>query len=396
MRREPSTAENDIQLHFSVKDTGIGIKPERQKKVFEAFTQGDGSLTRSHGGTGLGLTIASQLVQLMDGVLSFESEAGCGSTFSFNAHFAAALDSERRPAVPDAADLAGLSVLVVDDNAANRHFLEQMLSGLGTLPTLAANVPEALAALRLAQKSGQAFPLVLTDCHMPQADGFVLVENINKEPAIAGAVIVMLTSAGQRGDAIRCRELGIASYLPKPIKRSELRDAIRLALGAQAAKLNQPALITRHVMREQRQTGRILVVEGTGVERSVVAHLLRKRGHTVVLANNGREGLTILNREAADGFDCVLVDSQATDMDCCEFTARIRERERTTGFHLAIIGMTANGIDADKSPYLQAGMDAFLSQPFESGDSVDIIESCITKFKKSDSSKGSQNSIRRG
>ncbi len=311
VRRAASTAQNDIQLHFSVEDTGIGIRPELQKKVFDAFTQGDGSLTRTQGGTGLGLTIASELVQLMGGALSCDSEVGRGSAFSFGARFAAAADTDCLEAVPNETDLADLPILVVEDNAKDRGLLEQILSSLGAVPTLACNMPEALAALRLAQRSGRAFPLVLTDGELPDADGFMLAKAINDDSAIAGATILMLTSAGQRGDAIRCRELGIAGYLPKPIKLLDLRDAIRLALNGKAETRNGTALVTRHLIREKRQTGRALVVGENDDDQSVVRRPLQTRGHTVTLANNGRDALAILDDE--DG-DCVLIDSQMPDM----------------------------------------------------------------------------------
>ncbi len=311
VRRAASTAQNDIQLHFSVEDTGIGIRPELQKKVFDAFTQGDGSLTRTQGGTGLGLTIASELVQLMGGALSCDSEVGRGSAFSFGARFAAAADTDCLEAVPNETDLADLPILVVEDNAKDRGLLEQILSSLGAVPTLACNMPEALAALHLAQRSGRAFPLVLTDGELPDADGFMLAKAINDDSAIAGATILMLTSAGQRGDAIRCRELGIAGYLPKPIKLLDLRDAIRLALNGKAETRNGTALVTRHLIREKRQTGRALVVGENDDDQSVVRRPLQTRGHTVTLANNGRDALAILDDE--DG-DCVLIDSQMPDM----------------------------------------------------------------------------------
>jgi two-component system, sensor histidine kinase and response regulator len=382
VRREVSLIDNDVELHFIVKDTGVGIAPERQKKVFEAFTQGDSSLTRSHGGLGLGLTIASQLIQLMGGVLSFESEVGRGSTFCFSAHFVLAKNSNTL-AVPDDVDLVGLPVLIVDDNAINRYLVEQILISLGALPTLAATMPEALAALHLAEESGRAFPLVLTDSEMPHADGFVFAETIKKDPSIADATIVMLTSAAQRGDAVRCREMGIAAYLPKPIKRSELRDAIRLALGSQTTTLNRPALVTRHVMREQRQTGRILLVDDSSSNQLVAKRLLETRGHTVTVANNGREALAILRDAASSAFDCVLMDIEMPEMNGFECAAIIRDRERATDSHLQIIAMTAHAMKGDDARCLSAGMDAYLSKPLEPDSFLDAVGACIAKPKKS-------------
>ena len=200
---------------------------------------------------------------------------------------------------------------------------------------------------------------------MPDADGFTLAEAIKKDPAIAGATVVMLTSAGQPGDAARCRELGVAAYLTKPIKRSELRGAILLALGGQPAERDRPALVTRHSLREARHTGRILLVEDNSVNQLVARRLLEKRGHTVVVANNGREALAILEDAAFVGFGCVLMDVQMPEMDGFECTAIIREREQVTGSHLPIIAMTAHAMKGDEARCLAAGMDAYLSKPIQ-------------------------------
>ena len=277
-------------------------------------------------------------------------------------------------AVPDAVDLRDLPVLVVDDNATNRRLLEEMLIGWRMVPTLAASVPEALAALRAAQESGRPFRLVLTDVQMPDADGFTLAEAIKKDPAIAGATVVMLTSAGQPGDAARCRELGVAAYLTKPIKRSELRGAILLALGVQSAERDRPALVTRHSLREARQTGRILLVEDNSVNQLVARRLLEKRGHTVVVANNGREALAILDEAAFAGFGCVLMDVQMPEMDGFECTAIIRDREQATGSHLPIVAMTAHAMKGDEARCLAAGMDAYLSKPIQPDELFDVVE----------------------
>ena len=373
LRVATEVAPQDVVLHVSVRDTGVGIPLDRQKSVFEAFTQADGSVTRTYGGTGLGLTISSQLVRLMGGRLWVESEAGRGSTFHFTASFALVQAPAAVAAAPDAVDLRDLPVLVVDDNATNRRLLEEMVIGWRMVPTLAASAPEALAALRVAQESGRPFHLVLTDVHMPDMDGFTLAEAVNKDPTLAGAIIVMLTSAGQRGDAARCRELGIAAYLSKPIKRSELRDAILLALGGQSAERDRPALVTRHSLREARQTGRILLVEDNRVNQLVARRLLESRGYTVVVANNGREALGILDEAAFVGFGCVLMDVQMPEMDGFECTAIIREREQTTGSHLQIIAMTAHAMAGDDARCLAAGMDAYLSKPIEATKFFDVV-----------------------
>jgi signal transduction histidine kinase/CheY-like chemotaxis protein len=371
--RESATAQ-DVVLHFSVRDTGVGIPIDRQHSIFEAFTQADGSVTRKYGGTGLGLTISSQLVQLMGGRLSVESAPGSGSIFQFTVTFAAA-NTPSMTAPSDAVDLHDLPVLVVDDNATNRQLLAQMLIGWRMVPTLAVSVLEALAALRVAQEAGRPFTLVLTDIQMPVADGFALAAAIKKDPASAGAAIVMLTSAGQPGDAARCRELGVAAYLTKPIKRSELRGAILQALGFQlSAEQDRPSLVTRHSLRAARQPGRILLVEDNSVNQLVARRLLEKRGHTVVVANNGREALVVLADAAADGFGCVLMDVQMPEMDGFECTAIIRAREVGTRRHVPIIAMTAHAMKGDEARCLAAGMDGYLSKPIQPDELFDLIE----------------------
>jgi two-component system, sensor histidine kinase and response regulator len=364
----------EVMLHFSIRDTGVGIPLDRQQRVFEAFTQADGSVTRAYGGTGLGLTISAQLVHLMGGRLWLESEAGRGSTFHFTAGFALGNAPATTAAPADAVDLRSRAVLVVDDNATNRRLLDEMLLGWRMVPTLAASAPDALVAMRVAHASGRPFSLVLTDFQMPEVDGFSLAEAINAEPAIAGATVVMLTSGGQPGDAARCRELGIAVYLPKPIKRSELHGAILLALGGRSAARDRPALVTRHSMRESRPTGRILLVEDDRINQLVARRLLENRGHTVVVATNGREALTILDEDALVGFGCVLMDVQMPEMGGFECTAIIRGREQITGFHLPIIAMTAHAMKGDEANCLASGMDAYLSKPVQPDELFELVE----------------------
>jgi two-component system sensor histidine kinase/response regulator len=369
-----ATTPPGIVLHFSIRDTGVGIPPDRQQSVFDAFTQADGSVTRTYGGTGLGLTISSQLVQLMGGRLRVESEAGKGSTFHFTASFEPAQARSAPTPAADAVDLRDLPVLIVDDNVTNRHVLEEMVLGWRMVPTLVTGASEALTALRVAQESGKPFPLVLTDFQMPKTDGFSLAKAIKKDPALANAAIVMLTSAGQPGDAARCRELGVAAYLTKPVKRSELRAAILLALGGPPAERDRPALVTRHSLREARQAGRILLVEDNRVNQLVARRLLEKRGHAVVVANNGREALAILEDGTFEGFGCVLMDVQMPEMDGLECTAIIREREPATRFRLPIIAMTADAMKGDEARCLAAGMDAYVSKPIQADELVTIVE----------------------
>jgi two-component system sensor histidine kinase/response regulator len=362
----------DLVLHFSVRDTGVGIPLDQQHRIFEAFTQADGSMTRLYGGTGLGLTISSQLVRVMGGRIWVESEPGRGSTFHFTATLALG-NAAAVPAAPDAVDLQDLRVLIVDDNATNRRLLDEMFTSWQMVPTLAASVPQALVALRAAQVSGTPFPLVVTDVQMPETDGFTLAETIKKDPGIPGVTVVMLTSAGQPGDAARCRELGIAAYLHKPVKRSELRATIFSALSGPAAGRDRPALVTRHSLRETHQSGRILLVEDNSVNQLVAKRLLEKRGHTVAVANDGQEALAILDAESV-GFDCVLMDVQMPEMDGLECTAIIRAREQVSGRHLPIVAMTAHAMQGDAARCLAAGMDAYLSKPIQPDELFDVIE----------------------
>jgi two-component system, sensor histidine kinase and response regulator len=361
-----------LVLHFSVRDTGVGIPLDQQHRIFEAFTQADGSMTRAFGGTGLGLTISSQLVHVMGGRIWVESEPGRGSTFHFTAALAPG-HAAAVPAVAETVDLRDVRVLIVDDNATNRRLLDEMFTNWQMVPTLAASVPDALVALGAAQASGAPFPLVVTDVQMPETDGFTLAEAIRRDPAIAGVTVVMLTSAGQPGDALRCRELGIAAYLHKPVKRSELRATILLALGA-PSKRGQPVLVTRHSLREAHQSGRILLVEDNNVNQLVARRLLEKRGHTVAVASNGREALAILAEAASAGFDCVLMDVQMPEMGGLECTAIIREQEQLSGRHLPIVAMTAHAMEGDAARCLAAGMDAYLSKPIDPGELFDVIE----------------------
>jgi CheY-like chemotaxis protein len=363
----------DVVLHFSIRDTGVGILLDRQQSIFEAFTQVDSSTTRKYGGTGLGLTISSQLVRLMGGRISVESEAGKGSTFRFTTRFAPGASREVNAGLPSV-DLRDLAVLVVDDNATNRHVLEGMLLGWRMKPTLAPSLPDALAVLRAAQQSGQPFTLVLADFQMPDADGFTLAEAIKADPALAGTTVVMLTSGGQPGDAVRCRELNIAAYLAKPIKRSDLRAAILLALGAPSTDTHRQPLVTRHSLREARHSGRILLVEDNAVNELIARRLLEKRGHTVVVATNGRQALAILEESEWVGFGCVLMDIQMPEMDGFECTAMIRDKEQVTRVHLPIVAMTAHAMSGDEARCLAAGMDAYLSKPIEPDALFDVVD----------------------
>jgi signal transduction histidine kinase/CheY-like chemotaxis protein len=371
---EEATSDDVVVLHVSVTDTGIGIPREVQHRIFDAFTQADGSVTRKHGGSGLGLTISARIVQLMGGRLWLESEPGRGSSFHFTALVAPA--SALPAATPlHTVMLQGRWVLVVDDNATNRRLLEDMLRVWRMASVSAGSVPEALAAVRAAKDAGHPFDLVLADVQMPSADGFMLAEAITSDPYISGPRIVMLTSAGQPGDGARCRELGVAGYLTKPINRSELRAALMQALSVQPAETSRPPLVTRHSLREARPSRRILLVEDNSVNQLVARRLLEKTGYMVTVANNGREALAILEAASFDGFACVLMDVQMPEIDGFEATAIIRARERDTpGVHLPIIAMTAHTMKGDAARCIAAGMDGYVPKPIQADMLFDVIQ----------------------
>ena len=352
-----SLEEGSAVLHFSVQDTGIGIPLQKQAAIFEAFTQADGSTARRFGGTGLGLSISRQLVQLMGGKIWVESTPGSGSTFHFTARFGipqSAVSSEPL----EKNGLKGMAVLVVDDNRTNRLSLESLLSSWGMKPTLAEDGVKALQIVTKAQQSQKFFPLVLMDAHLPGMDGFELAVQIRKYLSIRGAAILMVTSAGQRGDAARCRDLALAGYLTKPVGQDELLEAI-LRVTTLKNLAVKPALVTRHSLREERGL-RILLAEDNRVNQRLAVKLLEKRGHCVAIAANGLVAVEMVERES---FDLVLMDVQMPELDGFEATATIRKREQTTGAHIPIVAMTPHAMQGDRERCLSAGMDAYVSKP---------------------------------
>ncbi|MFI5176852.1 MAG: response regulator, partial [Terriglobia bacterium] len=360
----------DRLIHFTVSDTGIGIPPEKQKSIFEPFTQADTSTTRKYGGTGLGLSISIRLVRLMAGNMWIESEPGRGTKF----HFTLPLVPAAEPLATGPGDpfdqLRGIKVLIVDDNATNRRILELMLKRWGMLPRSVKSGAEAIVELLTASASGQQYELIITDVLMPGMDGFSFVERVRQEPKLSAAKIMMLTSSGQRGDAARCEELGISAYAMKPVRQSELRDEISRLLGE---KDNEGPLITRYSLATARSaltSLRILVAEDNTVNQKLVARLLEKRGHKVKVVANGREAVESLDQ---DSFDLVLMDMQMPDMDGFEATTEVREREKKTGHHTPIIALTAHAMKGDRERCLDAGMDGYLSKPIRAQELDDLL-----------------------
>ncbi|HYW67700.1 MAG TPA: response regulator [Candidatus Dormibacteraeota bacterium] len=353
---------NEYLLGFTVADTGIGIPYEKQKLIFQPFSQADSTTTRKYGGTGLGLTISMRLVEMMGGKIWVESELGHGAQFHFTLRLGVAEAKAAQAAGVSPEIVRGVKVLVVDDNGTSRRILTGMLQRWGANPVSVEGGEEALVELSLAREAGQAYEMVLTDMHMPGMDGLTLIKRIRETPKLAAATIIMLTSAGRPGDAQRCLELGAVAYLLKPIRQAELREAIAKALVASGPEKATRTIAPRppEDVREPASVLRVLLAEDNAVNQRLVMRLLEKRGHQVVLAANGREALEAIEKE---GFDLVLMDVQMPEMDGFEATAALRQKERSCGTHLPVIALTAHAMKGDRERCLAAGMDGYLAKP---------------------------------
>jgi CheY-like chemotaxis protein len=378
---EKESEEKDkVHLHFSVSDTGIGISPDKQRSIFEPFTQADSSTTRKYGGSGLGLAISVHLAEMMGGRMWVESGERKGSIFHFTADFGRKSKPSTVPEPGASIDVNDLPVLVVDDNSTNRRILHELLINWHMKPTDADSGPTALAAIEQAKEQGdEPFSLILMDAVMPGMDGFALAEEIAKRQGEVGPIVMMLTSAGKRGDAARCRELGIASYLTKPIKSSELFDVIMATLSILDQEKHGTPLITRHYLRESlasktlenKRKLHILVAEDNVVNQRLIVRLLEKQGHTVMVAGNGKEAFDALRKET---FDLVLMDIQMPEMDGLQATRSIREMEEKTGGHIPIIALTAYAMKGDRERCIEAGMDDYISKPIQTQELFGAIE----------------------
>jgi signal transduction histidine kinase/CheY-like chemotaxis protein len=374
-----AASAKQASLHFMVADTGIGVPADKQKLIFEPFEQADGSSTREYAGTGLGLTICSKLVALMGGRIWVESpwqtarcaQGGAGSAFHFTVSFGVCNEAARRAPAPSAV-LEGVPALIADDSASNRTILVDTLRRWGMRPRGVASGGEALEALRQAQAEGRPYPLLLLDAYMPDMDGFTVAERVRAHPELKDLRIMLLTSAGRRGDAARCKELRIEAYLLKPIKQSSLREAISAVLGREGDSQAAAAPpLTRHSIRESRARLRILLAEDNPVNQRLAVRLLEKQGHTVLVANDGREALALLVLEPVD---LVLMDVQMPRMDGFATTAAIRDKEKTNGRHIPIVAMTAHAMKGDRERCLEAGMDGYVAKPIQPQELQEVIE----------------------
>jgi PAS domain S-box-containing protein len=375
-----SNDSNSIIVEFIVSDTGIGIPLEKTKLIFDSFSQADTSTTREFGGSGLGLTISRSLVEMMGGKIWVESQVGQGSQFHFTIRVAPASTRTSASTIltqPEA--LHGVKVLIVDDNRTNRRILDGLLRHWKMRPTTVEDGEQALYKAIAAYEDGEPFELILTDMQMPRMDGFDLIKRIRERPGMVTSTIMMLTSGGQRGDARRCEDLGVAAHLLKPVRQAELRNALIRVLsdhGAVGAALGSAGKLPRADYVESSPM-RVLLAEDNAVNQLLAVRLLEKRGHSVKVTGNGREALDALENGT---YDLVLMDVQMPEMDGIEATMALREREKITGGHQPIVALTALVIKGDRERCLAAGMDGYLSKPIRQQELDEMLETYAVKL----------------
>ena len=393
-----------VLVRFEVADTGIGIAPETSARLFQSFTQADASTTRKFGGTGLGLAISKRLVEMMGGTIGVESQLGQGSRFWFTV-FLEQQPMECRVPLVETPDLRGLQVLVVDDKEINRRVLELYLKKWGLLGTLAESGEEALRLLREGVAHGTPYDIAMISFNMAGMDGLHLARMISTDPALKGTHMVLLSSAGQRGDAKAAVEAGVAGYLTKPVRESQLRECLATIIGTRgcrqqgagverSGRLPGNGLVTRHTLAEaNRKTGtRLLLAEDNVINQKVAVRMLENLGYRADVVANGVEALEATARIA---YSAVLMDCQMPEMDGFEATYAIREREalfaksdargdgRQHAHRLPIIAMTANSMKGDRERCLEAGMDEYISKPIKPKDLADVLGRLLSNHESS-------------
>ena len=359
-------------VKFSVMDTGIGISGEKQQTIFERFRQADGSTTRKYGGTGLGLAISKEIIELMGGEIEVQSEEGKGSVFSFILKLEKQTEGTAVPDIPPV-EFNDLRVLIVDDNATNRMILTRMLQGFGCQPEAVSSGEEAVPVLTQAVLQKTPYELVLLDMQMPNMDGYETLKAIKQDTLVKEADVVILTSMGQRGDAVRLQEMGAAGYLLKPIRQMQLSEAINMVIGQRGLQESgaKPHFVTRHSISEVRRKDLlILLAEDNDINRMLAVTLLNRNGFNVDETENGQETLNALEKR---DYDLVLMDVQMPVLDGFRTTELIREKEAKTGKHIPIIAMTAHAMKGDKERCLQAGMDDYVPKPMDQDELLEKI-----------------------
>jgi two-component system, sensor histidine kinase and response regulator len=354
----------DCMLHFTVSDTGIGIPADRQQQIFKPFVQADSSTTREFGGTGLGLTISSRLVAMMDGGIWVESEPGRGSDF----HFTVRMDSVEQPeqALPES--LGKVRVLVVDDNETSRRALSVPLRHWKMRVDTAADAAQAMRILDAAERQGDPIRLLLADIRMPDVDGVKLIERIRERPDLPMSVVAMLTTFAQREEEARCRAVGVTEFVVKPLRQHELRDALMRAIKPVTAQIVQSRTPASPAAAAPLN---ILLAEDNSVNQLLMVRLLQKRSHRVTVANNGKQALAALEQEQ---FDLVLMDVQMPELDGLEATQELRRREQQTGTRIPVVALTAHAMAGDRELCLAAGMDGYLTKPINVKDLDEVLQ----------------------
>jgi len=371
-----STTRRDsrhVMVQLSVHDTGIGISPEARPRLFKPFSQADSSTTRKYGGTGLGLVISSELVACMGGVLDYESEPDQGSRFFFTILLEEVPEKERRRHMPDSGALKGIRALIVDDNATNLEILVGQTALWEMQRDTASSGRKGLARLRNARENGQPYDLILLDMHMPDMDGLDVAQQIKADRDLAAIPIIMLTSAGLRGDGKQMKKSGISAYLTKPVRQADLFSCI---LTVMDQKTRQPSqLVTRHSIAEERRDLRlhVLIAEDNATNQEVAVAMLQKLGCRVKLVANGREAIAAVSENS---FDLAFMDCQMPLMDGYQATVAIRrmEKEMKTGRRMPIIALTAHALEGDRDKCIAAGMDDYISKPFKLHNIIEVLE----------------------
>jgi CheY-like chemotaxis protein len=381
LKAELESREHDEHtIRFTVSDTGIGIPQEKQKSIFSAFTQADSSTTRKYGGTGLGLTISARLASMMGGRIWLESEIGRGSRFYFTVRMGALDKTMESRSVAASRSLRDVRILVVDDKQTNRRILQGTLNSWGAQTTCATSGRQALAKLAASLDAQKPYQVVVTDMHMPEMDGFGLVTRIRSLSEITSMPVLMLSSGARRENADRYRQLGIGSFLSKPVRRRELLAAIVALLRRQTTPQGSTEVVAREFTSRSREV-RILLAEDNRVNQAVASRLLAKLGYILIIANNGQEAIDLLKQQT---FDLVLMDVQMPEMDGISATKRIREYEKSTHGHIPIIAMTAHVMKEDRARCLAAGMDGYVTKPISSEEVEAAILTALDETPETD------------